>query len=103
MVRKRTRKGALSRTRSKTVSLGRSRGLSPYAFGNAFGVVSVIALLFYSVMVWFASFDVTVIISKYPLGFSFDDWTILIGLAQTYAMSYVGGWIFARIYNKTAG
>ena len=75
-------------------------GLRPYAFGHAFGIVSVLALILYAVMVWFGSYDGTIIINQYPLGFSFDNWTIIIGLIETYVLSYIGGWIFAKVYNS---
>ncbi|MCH7568922.1 MAG: hypothetical protein IIA87_05900 [Nanoarchaeota archaeon] len=75
--------------------------LSPYAFGNAIGIVSAIGLFFYAVMVWFGDFSGAIITSQYPIPFSFNSWTILIGLIETYVFSYIGGWIFVKIYNKT--
>jgi len=76
--------------------------LSPYGFGQAFGIVSAIALLFYAVMFWLGDFDPSIIISQYPVSFSFEDFTIVMGLVETYVLGYIGGWIFARIYNKFA-
>lgn len=91
------------KTRSSSVTGKRAAvGLSPYGFGHALGIVSAIALLFYAVMIWFGSFDSSLITSKYPLSFSFSNWTLLIGLIQTYVLSYIGGWIFAKVYNRTS-
>ena len=75
--------------------------LGPYAAGHALGMVSVVAILFYTVMVWFSDYNASVIIQQYPLRFSFYDWTLIIGFLQTYVLSYVAGWIFAKIYNET--
>ena len=75
--------------------------LSPYAFGHALGMLSVVALLFYTVMVWFSDYSGAIIIQQYPLSFSFYNWTIVIGLIETYVLSYIAGWIFAKIYNET--
>jgi hypothetical protein len=77
--------------------------LSPYSFGHALGSVSVFALLFYMAMVWFAGFPGSIIVQKFPLGFSFTNWTVILGLIETYAMGYVGGWIAAKIYNRSLG
>jgi len=77
--------------------------LGPYAFGHALGMVSVVALLFYTVMAWLSDYSGNIIIQQYPLTFSFYDWTIIIGLLQTYVLSYIAGWIFAKIYNETIG
>ena len=77
--------------------------LSPYALGHALGMVSVVALLFYTVMVWFGDYAGAIIIQQYPLSFSFYNWTIIIGLVQTYVLSYIAGWIFSKIYNETIG
>jgi hypothetical protein len=77
----------------------RSAKLSAYGFGHALGIVSVLALLLYAVMYWFGSYDASIVISQYPLGFSFSDWTIIIGLIETYVLGYIGGWIFAKVYN----
>jgi hypothetical protein len=74
--------------------------LSPYAFGHSFGILSIIALVFYALMSWFAGYDPSIIYRQFPLRFSFNDWSILIGIVQTYVISYIGGWIFVRIYNK---
>jgi hypothetical protein len=84
----------------RAVLTPRSARLNAYGFGHAFGIVSIIALLFYAVMSWFGGYNASIIINQYPLDFSFDDWTILIGLIQTYVLSYIGGWIFAKVYNK---
>ena len=75
--------------------------LRPYAIGNALGIVSLLCLLFYAVMSWFSNYDASVIIQQYPIGFSFENWSILIGLVQTYVFGYVFGWIFTRIYNRS--
>jgi len=75
--------------------------LSPYAFGHALGIVSVLALLLYAVMVWFSNYSGAVIIQQYPIAFSFNSWTLIIGLIETYVLSYIGGWIFVKVYNVT--
>jgi hypothetical protein len=75
--------------------------LRAYAFGHALGLMSVVALLFYTIMVWFSDFNASIIIQQFPIKFSFFDWTIILGLIQTYVLSYIAGWIFVKIYNKT--
>lgn len=72
----------------------------PYALGHAAGMMAMIVLIFYGLFVWFSDFDAAYLIAKYPIGFSFYDWTILIGLLQSYVMFYVMGWIFAKLYNS---
>lgn len=74
--------------------------LKPYALGHALGMMAMIVLVFYGLFVWFSDFDTAFIVAKYPIGFSFYDWTILIGLLQSYVMFYVLGWTFARFYNS---
>jgi len=83
----------LSNSSSKTI-------LSPYALGNALGLVSALLLAFYAVMSWLSSYNPSIIISQYPIPFSFGNLSLIIGLFQTYVMGYIGGWIFAKIYNK---
>jgi len=73
--------------------------LSAYAFGHAAGIVSIIALLLYAFMTWFGDFNGSIIIQQYPINFSFDNWTVIIGLIETYVLAYIGGWIFVKIYN----
>jgi len=99
---RRVRRSVAPRRVKRTVRASSNSGmrLSPYAFGHSFGILSVIALLFYAFMSWFAGYDSSFILRQYPLGFSFNDWTILIGIVQTYVMSYIGGWIFVKMYNK---
>ncbi len=75
--------------------------LNSFALGNSLGIVSAIMIAFYAVMVWFGGFNGNIIIQQYPLGFSFNDWTLLIGLIETYAMGYILGWILAKVYNKS--
>ena len=75
--------------------------ISPYSLGNALGILSVIALLFYAVMVWFGSYNANFIIQQYPISFKFNTVSLLIGLIQTYVLSYIGGWILAKIYNSS--
>lgn len=89
---------------ARTVS-NRVRGisaLSPYGFGQALGLTSLIGMVLLAVVFWFGGYDASVIISQFPVEFSFDDWTILIGIAQTYVIGYIGGWIFAKLYNRHA-
>lgn len=74
--------------------------LNPYAFANALGLVSIIGMVVYGALVWFGGYDASVIVAQYPVSFAFDDWTFLFGIVQTYVISYVMGWIFARIYNR---
>ena len=104
MVRKRRNTRAMRRVvrgvRAARASVLGGGTLRAYAFGHAFGIVSIIALLFYAVMVWFGSYDGSIIINQYPLGFSFNSWTLIIGLIETYVLSYIGGWIFAKVYNR---
>lgn len=77
-----------------------SATLSPYALGHSIGIAGVIVLLFYAVIVWFGAYSGELIVGKYPLPFSFSDWTIIVGLIETYVFGYVTGWIIANIYNK---
>lgn len=74
--------------------------LKPYALGHALGMLSMIVLVFYGLFVWFSNYESAFIIAKYPIAFSFFDWTILFGLVQSYVMFYVLGWVFARMYNS---
>lgn len=74
--------------------------LNPYAFANALGLIGIITTVVYAALVWFGGYDASVIIAQYPVSFAFDDWTFLFGIVQTYVISYVFGWIFARIYNR---
>ena len=71
----------------------------PYALGHAMGMMAMIVLVFYGLFVWFSDFDSAYIIAKYPIAFSFFDWTMLFGLLQSYVMFYVLGWVFAKMYN----
>jgi len=100
MVKKKSRY-KIRTIRRVTGGSGHGNKFSPYAFGHAFGMVSVTAILFYAVMAWFSSYTGTVIIRQYPIAFSFFNWTIIIGLLQTYVLSYIGGWIFAKVYNES--
>mgnify|MGYP001572240413 CR=1 FL=1 len=74
--------------------------LKPYALGHALGMMSMLVLVFYGLFVWFSSYDSTFIVAKYPISFSFLDWTFLFGLVQSYVMFYVLGWVFAKFYNS---
>jgi hypothetical protein len=75
--------------------------LSPYAFGNSLGFVSVICLFFYAVMTWFGGFSSAIISQQYPIYFSFSDWTLIVGLIEAYVLGYIGGWVLAKIYNRS--
>jgi uncharacterized integral membrane protein len=88
------------RTRVKAVVPSISR-LSSYAFGHSFGLVSVLGMLLYTIMAWFSNFNPAFVTNQYPLSFSVYDWTLIVGLLQTYVLGYIGGWIFAKIYNQT--
>ena len=79
-----------------TMKLG---DFKPYAMGHATGMMSMIVLVFYGLFVWFSNYESTFIVAKYPISFSFLDWTFLFGLVQSYVMFYVLGWMFARFYN----
>ena len=74
--------------------------IRPYALGHALGIMSMVILVFYGLFVWFSNYDSLFIIAKYPIAFSFYDWTMLFGLIQSYVMFYVVGWIFAKFYNS---
>ena len=74
--------------------------LKPYALGHALGMISMIVLVFYGLFVWFSNYESAFIIAKYPIAFSFYDWTMLFGLVQSYVMFYVMGWVFAKLYNS---
>jgi hypothetical protein len=74
--------------------------LRPYAAGHAMGMLSMIVLVFYGIFVWFSNYESAFIVAKYPIAFSFFDWTMLFGLVQSYVMFYVLGWTFARLYNS---
>jgi hypothetical protein len=107
MVKRRGARRGVSRYRAARVRRHVSSGeggkskLRPYAFGHSVGLISVIALLFYTFMAWFTDYNASIIIQQYPIVFSLNNWTIIIGLIQTYVLSYIGGWIFVKIYNKT--
>lgn len=81
------------------VSEMRPGDFKPYAMGHATGMMSMIVLVFYGLFVWFSNYESTFIVAKYPISFSFLDWTFLFGLVQSYVMFYVLGWMFARFYN----
>jgi hypothetical protein len=74
--------------------------LRPYAMGHALSTLAVIWIVFYGVFVWFGGYNSSFVVARYPIAFSFLDWTFLFGLAQTYAIAYVFGWIFAKLYNS---
>jgi len=74
--------------------------LKPYALGHALGMLSMIVLVFYGLFVWFSNYQSAFIIAKYPIAFSFFDWTMLFGLLQSYVMFYVLGWVLAKLYNS---
>ncbi len=74
--------------------------LKPYALGHALGMMSMIVLVFYGIFVWFSDYESAFLIAKYPISFSFYDWTMLFGLVQSYVMFYILGWGFARLYNS---
>jgi hypothetical protein len=74
--------------------------LKPHAMGHAMGMLSMIVLVFYGLFVWFSNYESAFIIAKYPIAFSFFDWTMLFGLVQSYVMFYVLGWAFAKLYNS---
>ena len=78
----------------------KSNGLKPYAFGHAFGMLTMLIIVFYGLFVWFSDYDPTFIVAKYPISFSFTDWTFLFGLVQGYVLSYILGWVFAKFYNS---
>jgi len=103
MVKRKVRKAARRAVRAfRSIGAPRISKLSSYGFGHALGVVSVVVMLLYAVMTWFGDFNSSIITQQYPLVFSFSDWTILLGLVQTYVLSYIGGWIFVKVYNKVA-
>lgn len=93
---------AKRKKRSVRNLISRVSKLRAYAFGHAFGLVSVIGLFFYGVMSWFSSYTGDVIIEQFPLSFSFNNWTLIIGLIEAYVLSYIFGWIFVQIYNRTS-
>jgi uncharacterized membrane protein (DUF485 family) len=82
-------------------SLQNYMGLRPYALGHALGMMSIIVLVFYGLFVWFSNYESAFIIAKYPISFSFYDWTLIFGLVQSYVLFYVLGWVFARLYNSS--
>lgn len=84
----------------RSASAIRLGDLKPYALGHAMGMMSMIVLVFYGLFVWFSNYDFSFIVAKYPIAFSFYDWTFLFGLVQSYVMFYVLGWVFARLYNS---
>ncbi|MBS3081929.1 hypothetical protein J4416_03270 [Candidatus Pacearchaeota archaeon] len=85
---------------TRRVSEMRAGDLKPYASGHALGMMSMIILVFYGLFVWFSNYDPSFIIAKYPIAFSFYDWTFLFGLIQSYVMFYVLGWVFSKLYNS---
>ena len=78
----------------------KSGWLKPYALGHTLGMMSMMILVFYGLFVWFSNYESAFLIAKYPISFSFYDWTILFGLVQSYVMFYVLGWVFAKLYNS---
>lgn len=73
--------------------------LKPYALAHSFGLVSALAIVFYAIMSWLGDFDASVIAAQYPIPFSFDGVSFIIGLLQTYVFGFIGAWIFVKIYN----
>ena len=101
------RKNVGSKSVARKAPVRRNRGdaglkfkFGEYALAHSLGIVSAIALLLYAAMSWFGSYDSSIVINQYPVPFSFSDWTIIIGLIQGYVLAYIGGWIFAKLYNK---
>ncbi len=100
MKRKMNNKKQNSRRIPEQMSHFKLGDLKPYALGHALGTMSMMVLVFYGLFVWFSNYESAFIIAKYPIAFSFYDWTMLFGLVQSYVMFYVLGWIFARFYNS---
>lgn len=80
------------------MAMPRSR-LDAYAFANAAGMVCSLIILFYAVMVWFGAFEGSIIYNQYPIPFTFNSISLIIGFIETYVMGYISGWIFAKLYN----
>jgi|JYMV01.1.fsa_nt_gi hypothetical protein len=95
MVKKTTK-----RTVRKNAPVTRGIFLRPFSLAHAVGTLFAVAIFFFAFMSWFSNFDGTSIIDRYPLPFSFEDWTFLMGLIQSYVFGYVSGWIVAKVYNK---
>ena len=92
-------KKVVRRTVKPAYQIGFS-GLRPYAFGHALGMMLLLATVFYGLFVWFGDYDATFIVAQYPIAFAYTDWTFLFGLAQSYVLAYVFGWVFAKFYNS---
>ena len=103
MVKRLTRRKVRKAGRSIRRAVGSVRNfgdvgkLKIYAFANALGIVSALALFFYAVMSWLdATYTGAVIIQQYPIPFSFNDFSLIVGIIETYVLSFIAGWIFAN-------
>lgn len=85
----------------KVSSVRKHSYINSFAFGNAIGIVSLLALVLSAIMVWFSAWSGSVIIEKYPIPFSFNNWSIILGFIEAYVLGYIGGWIVAKLYNST--
>ncbi len=92
--------------RFSTRSSGNSGKLKPYAFSNALGIVSAIAIVLVYIMSLTTSYNGQIIVDQYPLsgslGINSTSFLMIITLIEAYVLSYIAGWIFVMIYNKTS-
>lgn len=73
----------------------------PWALGHSVGIVSALFLFAAAFMSWVSSsYNADVLAVQYPIGFSVFDWTIIVGLIQTYVYGYIAGVILATFYNR---
>ncbi|PIN89462.1 hypothetical protein COU60_03640 [Candidatus Pacearchaeota archaeon CG10_big_fil_rev_8_21_14_0_10_34_76] len=100
MVRKKIKVNSKNMRRAVSSVMPRIK-LSKYAFANSLGLVSGLIILIYAIMSWLSDFDTLAIASLFPLPFSFNSITLIIGVIQAYVLAYIFGWIFVKIYNKT--
>lgn len=70
------------------------------ALANTVGLVSALILVISAFFSWFSDYNADLLAVQYPIPFSVYDWTLIIGILQVYVISYLAGWVFARIYNS---
>lgn len=86
-------------------SINSGSKLKPYAFANALGILSAIMVVLVYIMSSLTSYNGQIIVDQYPLsgslGIQATSFLMIITLIESYVLSYIAGWIFVFIYNKT--
>lgn len=76
MVKKR---GVNKRSTHVRVAPSSGAALSSLAFGHALGILVLIAVIFYTLFVWFGGYSGIGVADNFPISFSFNDWTFIFG------------------------